>query len=219
MKTRKSKIKSKTPSICEQVERLVEAFKCAVSLGINEGAFQRPHCRLGPDMQYKLRIASQGHLVDAWQKVGDIAALLKDWPILNDREPVHFYGTSGQSALEVVYSFTKKLAEGPAAFLPQDPEGWTQPRIRAEKDSLLARLHVELSRWQRKPLTKIGRLIYVMLKGLPEFDALIAPQIVDRLYKDHNILMDEATFRKRYKPELEPWGLKSSPKIGYYIRD
>jgi hypothetical protein len=172
MKTRKRKIKSKSPSVSKQVASLVEAFECAVTLGVNEGEFARPYCRLSPDTQYKLRTACQCRLAEAWQRVGDITTLLSDWPALNDAEPVSFYGTCGLSALEVVYRFTQKLVDGPVAFLPQYPEGWTQPKIREEKEALLARLRIELARCQTGPVSKWAGLIYEKLMSLPKHQGM-----------------------------------------------
>ena len=133
----------KPVNIAEQLQPLMNAFECAVALGINEGEFQRPFCRLNEDFQYRLRTTWQSNLEAAWQNVGDISTLLEHWPIVNSVEVVSFYGTSGRSALEVIYRFTEKLAKGPLAFLPQYPEEWTQPKIRAEKERLLVRLRIE----------------------------------------------------------------------------
>jgi hypothetical protein len=69
---------------------------------------------------------------------------------------------------------------------------------------------------QRKPLTQKAGLIYEKLQSLPEHKGMTLPEIQNWLYDEHEINLDEGTW-KTIRRELIPYDLKNAKRIGYYI--
>ncbi|MGH7176744.1 MAG: hypothetical protein ACREJC_05130 [Tepidisphaeraceae bacterium] len=68
----------------------------------------------------------------------------------------------------------------------------------------------------REPLTPHAAKVYEMLLALPEHKAMTTKDILDRL-GEKSIFIDESTFYNRIIKELEQYGLRNRPKVGYYI--
>lgn len=66
---------------------------------------------------------------------------------------------------------------------------------------------------RREPLSGRSRSIYDLLIQLKPHQAMLLPELL-RSVPDS---ISEAVFYRDLKPELEPWGLKNKPKVGYYI--
>lgn len=70
---------------------------------------------------------------------------------------------------------------------------------------------------RKEPLTQKGRLIYAKLRSLEEHEAMTLPEIQDWLDTDHDINLDEGTW-KTIRKELKPYGVDNRAKVGYFIR-
>ncbi len=67
-------------------------------------------------------------------------------------------------------------------------------------------------------LSDNASLVYEVLLGLAEHRGMTGRAIVDALFREHSVNLDESTFRKYIKPALEPYGLEHVSRIGYRIR-
>ncbi len=70
----------------------------------------------------------------------------------------------------------------------------------------------------KEPLSKNARFIYEKLQTLNEHQAMTTPEIQNWIHEKHKINLDEGTWSKTLRKELEPYGLKNRPKVGYYLR-
>lgn len=68
-----------------------------------------------------------------------------------------------------------------------------------------------------EPLSEKASLIYKKLRSLEPHEAMTTPRIIEWFEKETERPLDEGTF-KQIRKELNPYGLKNKPRIGYYIQ-
>ncbi len=68
-----------------------------------------------------------------------------------------------------------------------------------------------------EPLTGKAANVYEILKALAPHRALTAPGICDEYQRKHNEILDESSLRKHLLPQLERYGLKHKPRVGYSL--
>lgn len=66
-------------------------------------------------------------------------------------------------------------------------------------------------------LPDMSKKVYEILADLPPGQALLGRQIADEMQKRHGITTDENTLCKHHFPKLKPFGLKNTPRVGYYL--
>jgi hypothetical protein len=66
---------------------------------------------------------------------------------------------------------------------------------------------------KRAPLSERARLFYDKLASLKPQEALTLPRLLNGLPAS----ISEAVFYRDLKPELEAWGMRNKPKVGYYL--
>jgi hypothetical protein len=59
--------------------------------------------------------------------------------------------------------------------------------------------------------------VYEILLALPDYRGLQGPKIVQRLKAERGISISEEGLRSRLIPELKPYGIENTPRIGYRI--
>lgn len=69
----------------------------------------------------------------------------------------------------------------------------------------------------RKPLSERSAMIYKKLRSLKPHQAMTTPKIQEWYERETGKNLDEGTWNKIRKALL-PYGLKNSPRVGYYIR-
>jgi len=69
----------------------------------------------------------------------------------------------------------------------------------------------------RIPLGGNAGLLFEKLITLPEHKGMTGRQITDWLQNDHDTIIDESRVAKELVPALKPYGIKNTPRIGYYI--
>ena len=77
-------------------------------------------------------------------------------------------------------------------------------------------MKAQTERSERKPVGQRAGWILEKLRSLPEYEGMTTPALIAWLSREHKIDIDDSTLRKHLK-QLEPYGLKNMPKIGYYI--
>lgn len=93
------------------------------------------------------------------------------------------------------------------------------PKIRKSFQAALVEVAADLkSKGKKRPLPVPPRagLILEKLRSLPLHQAMTTPQLLDWLSRSKEIEIDEKTLRV-YLKELEPYGVRNRPKVGFYV--
>ncbi|HEX4796173.1 MAG TPA: hypothetical protein VH370_20455, partial [Humisphaera sp.] len=67
-----------------------------------------------------------------------------------------------------------------------------------------------------EPIGKNARLLYEKLLSLPQHQAMITSEILD-WFMSQKIIISEDVLRKEILPQLNLYGIKNKPRIGYFI--
>jgi len=69
---------------------------------------------------------------------------------------------------------------------------------------------------KKQPLSEKASAVLELLKTLPEHRGMTGPKILETL-DAKSIHIDQSTLTKNIIPELQSYGVKNKPRIGYYI--
>jgi len=138
------KTKKTNKEICEALK---QAFKNAVSIGINCKAYEKisnfkPIDEINQTFFFQLDAA--------WKKADKAAALIKNWP--HSKDVITFWGHSGESVLETIYKYTAAIQRRECSLLPDEDT----KNIIAQKKRLLVQADIEersFGNEYKKPLT------------------------------------------------------------------